>query len=136
MARNLTNWLSYLGVRIDNGLTMSTHITKVVAGCFASLRQLRSIRRSLSHESFTRLVVALVLARLDYCNGVLAGLPASQLSRHNAVRSPCGSATDLRRPSLRPRYTTAAAVALAVSARTSDIHTLRHGVLLSAWYRP
>ena len=66
-----------LGVWIGNGLTMSTHITKVVAGCFASLRQLRSVRRSLSHESFTRLVVALVLARLDYCNGVLAGLPAS-----------------------------------------------------------
>jgi len=64
---------------------MSTHITKVVAGCFASLRQLRSVRRSLSHESFTQLVVALVLARLDYCNGVLAGLPASQLSRLQSV---------------------------------------------------
>ena len=75
-----------LGVWIDNGLTMSTHITKVVAGCFASLRQLRSVRRSLSHESFTRLVVALVLSRLDYCNGVLAGLPASQLSRLQSVR--------------------------------------------------
>jgi len=37
---------------------------------------------------------------------------------------------------LRPRYTTDAAVALAVSARTSDIQTLRHGVSLSAWYRP
>jgi len=68
-----------------HGLTMSTHITKVVAGCFASLRQLRSVRRSLSHESFTRLVVALVLAQLDYCNGVLAGLPASQLSRLQSV---------------------------------------------------
>ena len=34
----------------------------------------------------------------------------------------------------RPRYTTAAAVALAVGARTSDIQTLRHGVSLSAWY--
>jgi len=45
----------------------------------------RSVRRSLSHESFTRLVVALVLARLDYCNGVLAGLPASQLSRLQSV---------------------------------------------------
>jgi len=47
--------------------------------------QLRSVRRSLSQESFTRLVVALVLARLDYCNGVLAGLPASQLSRLQSV---------------------------------------------------
>jgi len=74
-----------LGVWIDNGLTMSTHITKVVAGCFASLRQLRSVRRSLSHESFTWLVVALVLVRLDYCNRVLAGLPASQLSRLQSV---------------------------------------------------
>ena len=41
-------------------------------------------------------------------------------------------ATDLRRPSIRLRYTTAAAAALAVSARTSDIQTLRHGVSLSA----
>ena len=69
-----------MGVWIYNGLTMSTHIIKAVAGCFALL-QLRSVRRSLSHESFTRLVVALVLSLLDYCNGVLAGLPASQLSR-------------------------------------------------------
>jgi len=30
-------------------------------------------------------VVALVLARLDYCNGVLAGLPASQLRRLQSV---------------------------------------------------
>jgi len=38
---------SNLGIWIDNGLTMSTHITKVVAGCFASLRQLHTVRRSL-----------------------------------------------------------------------------------------
>ena len=42
-----------LGVWINNGLTMSTHITKVIAGCFALLRQLRSVWRSLSQESFT-----------------------------------------------------------------------------------
>jgi len=39
----------------------------------------------MSHESFARLVVALVLARLDYCNGVLAGLPVSQFSRLQSV---------------------------------------------------
>jgi len=69
-----------LGAWIDNGLTMSTHITKVVAGCFPSIRQLHSVRRSLSQESFTRLTIAVVLSRLDYCSGALAGLPASQLS--------------------------------------------------------
>ena len=70
-----------LGVWIDRGLSMSTHVTKVVAGCFAVLRQLNSIRRSVSRESLIGLVVSLVLTRLDYCNAVLAGLPAYQLDR-------------------------------------------------------
>ena len=69
-----------MGLWIDSGLTMSTYITKVVAGCFPSIRQLHSVRRSLSQESFTRLTIAVVLSRLDYCSGALAGLPASQLS--------------------------------------------------------
>jgi len=80
-----SNVVRDLGVWVDSGLTMSTHITKTVAGCFATLRQLRSVRRSLSHDAFTRLVVALVLSRLDYCNGVLAKLPASQLNRLQSV---------------------------------------------------
>jgi len=39
----------------------------------------------LCRRSLTRLVVALVLSRLDFCNGVLAGRPASQLSRLQSV---------------------------------------------------
>jgi hypothetical protein len=74
-----------LGVWIDSGLTMTTHITKTAAGCFAVLRQLRSVRRSLSRDSLIRLVVALVLTRLDYCNALLAGLPAVQLNRLQSV---------------------------------------------------
>jgi len=96
-------------------------------GCFASLRQLRSVRRSLSHESFTRLLVALVLSRLDYCNGVLAGLPASQLSRLQSVRH-----SDPRRSTIRPRDTTAAAASLAVCARTRELQTLRPVCMVSA----
>jgi len=40
-----------LGVWLDRGLSMSTHVTKVVAGCFVVLRQLNSIRRSVSRQS-------------------------------------------------------------------------------------
>jgi len=61
---------------IDRGLSMSTHVTKFVAGCVAVLHQRNSIRRSVSRESLIGLVVSLVLTRLDYCNAVLAGLPA------------------------------------------------------------
>jgi len=74
-----------IGVWIDSGITMSTHISKVVAGCFATLRQLRSIHRCLTRETLIRLVVSLVLTRVDYCNSVLTGLPQSQLNRLQAV---------------------------------------------------
>jgi hypothetical protein len=74
-----------LGVWIDSGLTMSPHVVKTAAGCFAVLRQLRSVRRSLSRESLISLVVSLVLTRLDYCNAVLAGLPNCQIDRLQSV---------------------------------------------------
>ena len=41
-------------------------LQRTVAGCFAILRQLRSIRRSVPSSVFQTLVVALVLSRLDY----------------------------------------------------------------------
>jgi len=64
---------------------ISTHISKVVAGCFAILRQLRSIHRSVTQSPLTRLVVSLVLTRVDYCNSVLTSLPLSQLNGLQAV---------------------------------------------------
>ena len=70
---------------IDSGVTISTHISKVVAGCFVILRQLRSIHQSLTQATLTRLVVSLVLTHVDYCNSVLTGLPLSQLNRPQAV---------------------------------------------------
>jgi len=74
-----------LRVWIDSGVTMSTHSSKAVAGCFASLRQLRSIRWSLTQATLTGLVVSLVLTCIDYCNSVLSGLPSSWLNGFEAV---------------------------------------------------
>ena len=77
-----------LGVWIDRGLSMSTHVTKVVAGSFADLLycvNFHSIRRSVSRESLIGLVQSLVMTRLDYCNAVLAGLSAYQLDRLQSV---------------------------------------------------
>ena len=56
------------------------HVDSVVKLCFFHLRQLRLIRRSLTDDTTHALVRALVHTRLDYCNGVLAGLPINQVS--------------------------------------------------------
>jgi len=53
--------------------------------CFFHLCELRLIRRSLTVDTAHVLVGALVHSRLDYCNAVLAGLPANQFSRLQSV---------------------------------------------------
>ena len=65
-----------LGIYLDSDLMMRTHVAKTVSSCFAVLRQLRSIRRSVSDPVLQSLVVALVLTKLDYGSATLVGLPA------------------------------------------------------------
>jgi len=61
------------------------NVTRTVASCFATLRQLRTIRRSVSDTVFQTLIVSLVLSRLDYGNTTLAGIPANQKRRLQSV---------------------------------------------------
>jgi len=58
-----------------------------VVRCFNMLRQLRNIRRPVPTAVFQSLVIALVLSRLDYCNSVLAGLPANLICRLQSVQN-------------------------------------------------
>ena len=74
-----------LGVIIDSELTLIPHVDSVVKQCFFHLRQLRLIRRSLTNDTTHALVRALVHSRLDYCNGVLAGLPINQVNRLQSI---------------------------------------------------
>ena len=85
-----------LGVFIDSDLSMETHVKRTVSSCFGTLRELRSIRRQVPNAVFQSLVVGLVLSRLDYCNGVLIGLPAA-----SPVGSKRCSTVDLWNPPLR-----------------------------------
>ena len=52
-----------------------------------ALRQLRSIRRSVSNDVLQSLVVALVFSRLDYGSATLAGLPKQLTDRLQSVQN-------------------------------------------------
>jgi len=64
---------------------MQTHVTKTVSSCFAVLRQLHSVWRSVSDPVLQTFVMALVLTKVDYGSATSAGLPAVQLDRLQLV---------------------------------------------------
>jgi len=66
---------------------MKAHVSRTVSSCFNVLRQIRSIRRSVTRPVLQSLVVSLVLSRLDYGNAALAGLPTRELSRLQSVQN-------------------------------------------------
>src|SRR5208282_6499773 len=57
-----------LGIYLDSDVSMRTHVGKTVSSCFAVLRRIRSIRRTVTRPVIflQSLVVSLVLTRLDY----------------------------------------------------------------------
>jgi len=58
---------------------MQRHISKVTSVCFYHLRRLCQIRNYVSQTVMAQLVMSLVITRIDYCNSILAGLPACRL---------------------------------------------------------
>ena len=53
----------------------------------SSLYKIRRIRKYLSYKSAQTLILALVIGRLDYCNSVLYGLPASYIIKLQRVQN-------------------------------------------------
>ena len=64
---------------------MSAHVTAVVKACYAALRQIRSVRRSLTRTTLLTLVHALVVTKVDYCSSVLSDISGQLLQRLQSV---------------------------------------------------
>ena len=75
------NVVCNLGVILNENMTMSEHIARACRNCLYQLCQIGRIKRSLTVNSITLLVLASVHSRLDYCNSVLYSLPAAWLIR-------------------------------------------------------
>jgi len=76
-----------LSVHLDSQFSLKHHIAKVASSCHYHLRRLCQIQRCMGKEVTIRLVLALVILRLDYCNSLLAGLPQSTLAPLQRVQN-------------------------------------------------
>ena len=77
----------YLGVHLDETLSMKEQVTSLCRSSDFHLRKIASIRPYLSDESTAQLVSSLILSRLDYCNSTLSGLPSSSLNQLQKVQN-------------------------------------------------
>ena len=66
-------------ILIDSELMFAAHIRRLTGRCFYQLRQLRSIRRTLTTEAAKTLVHALVITRVNYCNSIFGSTSAVHL---------------------------------------------------------
>ena len=66
--------VKYLGVHLDQTLSMRQYIDSVCRASFLELRRAATNRPYLSQSGTARLVTAMIISRLNYCNSVFAGL--------------------------------------------------------------
>src|SRR5260221_3767467 len=74
-----------LGVMLDPALSFRSQVTSLSSISYYYIRQLRSIRKSLTADSCHALVRVMILSRLDYCNGLLYGAPMSLVKQLDGV---------------------------------------------------
>ena len=83
----LSDSLRNLGVTLDNTLSMQKFINQTAQSCYYQLRRINSVRKFLSVDTTAKLVTSLILSRLDYCNALLSGLPASSTQSLQRVQN-------------------------------------------------
>ena len=79
--------VKYLGVHLDKTLSLQKHISSICCASFLELWRIASIRPYLSQSAAARLVAAMVISCLDYCNSVFIGLPADKIARLQRVQN-------------------------------------------------
>ena len=89
-----------LGLFIDSGLTMVHHVSSVVRACSSHLRALGQLRPRLNKKTANAIAVTLILARLDYCNSCMWGLPQNQIQRLQKVQNSAARIVSLKKKSV------------------------------------
>ncbi len=76
-----------LGVVLDRNLSFENHICHITKAAFFHLRNIAKLRNMLSVSDAEKLVHAFMTSRLDYCNALLYGCPASSINKLQLVQN-------------------------------------------------
>ncbi|KAI5626003.1 hypothetical protein C0J50_14450, partial [Silurus asotus] len=84
---NTSSTIKDLGVILDSDLSFKNHINQVTKTAFFHLRNISKLRNMLSISDAEKLVHAFMTSRIDYCNALLGGCPASLINKLQLVQN-------------------------------------------------
>ena len=76
-----------LGVIFDRLPTMSSHANSICSLVSLALRIVGRVRKYLYQTRTERLIHSFISSRLDYCNSLLYGLPAKEISKLQGLQN-------------------------------------------------
>ncbi len=68
-------------------MSMEAHIDAKCGAAFRHLYSIRRIRKYLSREATETLIHAFIFSHLDYCNGLIYGIPEYQMSKLQRIQN-------------------------------------------------
>ena len=75
-----------LGAHLDTALNLKTHVNIKCRNAMLNMKRIREVRHHLNREACEIIVNSLVLSHLDYCNGILSGLPDCTINKMQRVQ--------------------------------------------------
>lgn len=76
-----------LGIMMDSGLTMESHINAISKAAYMSIRNIGRIRTHLNKETTEMIVHAFITSKIDIGNALLSGIPKAQIKRLQRIQN-------------------------------------------------
>ena len=83
----LSDSVKSLGVLLDSTMSRENFISQTARSYYYQLCRISSVRKYLSTEATVKLVTSLILSRLDCCNSLLSGRPASSVQSLRRIQN-------------------------------------------------
>ncbi len=81
------NQVRNLGVILETDLSFSSHVKAETKSAYYHLKNIARIRCFVSSQDLEKLVHAFITSRVDYCNGLLTGLPKKTIRQLQLIQN-------------------------------------------------
>ncbi|KAL0152092.1 hypothetical protein M9458_052599, partial [Cirrhinus mrigala] len=81
------NQVRNLGVNLESDLSFSSHVKAVTKSAYYHLKNIARIRCFVSSQDLEKHVHAFITSRMDYCNGLLTGLPKKTIRQLQLIQN-------------------------------------------------